>query len=157
MEGIIIQMNILEKLQLDLHKAMKDQDVPAKRSIRLLLSSLKFAEISKGSKLEDSEILAIIQKEIKTKNETINDARKAERSDLIEESEDDIKVLEKYLPQQLNTDELIQIASNVISEVEATSIKDMGRVMKVLIEKLAGSASNQDASKVVKEILQSKS
>lgn len=150
-------MNILEKLQSDLHQAMKQQDVPAKRAIRLLMSSVKLAEVSKGSKLDDSEVLAIIQKEIKTKHETIADARKADRLDLIRESEDDINVLHKYLPRQLNSAELEQIANQIILETGATSVKDMGKVMKILIEKLAGTASNQDASKVVKEILQSKS
>lgn len=146
-------MDYNKTLQDNLHKAMKENDVLQKRVIRLLISSLQLAEVSKGSTLDPSEFIAIVQKEIKTKNDTIVDARKANRPEMVAESEQEIKILEAYLPQQLSESELVQLAQNIILETNATSVKDMGNVLKVLIPKLAGRATNQDASRIVKDCL----
>jgi len=124
-----------------------------KRVIRLLISSIELAEVAKGSKLTDSEFIALVQKEIKTKNDTIVDAEKANRPEMVKEQLEEIKVLEAYLPKQLSEAELVQLAEEVIQETGATSPKDMGKVLKVLIPKLAGRATNQDASRVVKDCL----
>ncbi len=141
-------------LQEYLHEALKANDTTRKTTIRLLISSIKLAEISKGQPLTDQEVLAAIQKEIKTKRDTIADAQKADRDDLIISAEAEIQVLEGFLPQQLSHQELMELASQVIAETGANSIKDMGNVMKLLIERLAGRASNQEASKAVRELLQ---
>jgi len=141
-------------LQENLHEALKANDTTRKTTIRLLISSIKLAEISKGQPLTDQEVLAAIQKEIKTKRDTIADAQKADRDDLIISAEAEIQVLEGFLPQQLSHQELMELASQVIAETGANSIKDMGNVMKLLIERLAGRASNQEASKAVRELLQ---
>lgn len=141
-------------LQENLHEALKANDTTRKTTIRLLISSIKLAEISKGQPLTDQEVLATIQKEIKTKRDTIADAQKADRDDLIISAEAEIKVLEGFLPQQLSHQELMELARQVIAETGANSIKDMGNVMKLLIERLSGRASNQDASKAVRELLQ---
>ncbi|MFZ3071472.1 MAG: GatB/YqeY domain-containing protein [Anaerolineaceae bacterium] len=140
-------------LQDHLHKAMKENDVLLKRVIRLLMSSIQLAEVAKGSSLDQSEFIAIVQKEIKTKNDTIADAKKANRPEMVAESEQEIRALEAYLPQQLSENELIQMAGEIIRETNATSVKDMGKVLKVLIPKLAGRATNQDASRIVKDCL----
>jgi len=149
-------MNINQLLHTDLYQAMKDKDERRKVTLRLLMTSIKMAEVAKGSELDDSEFLAIIQKEIKTKTDTIIDARKAERADLITQAEIEIKILEQYLPKQISYEELTLIAKQVVSELGASSMKEMGEVIKMLIVKLAGSASNQDASKAVREILMPK-
>lgn len=141
-------------LQENLHEALKANDTTRKTTIRLLISSIKLAEISKGQPLTDQEVLATIQKEIKTKRDTIADAQKADRDDLIISAEAEIKVLEGFLPQQLSHQELMELARQVIAETGANSIKDMGNVMKLLIERLSGRASNQEASKAVRELLQ---
>ncbi|HAE86052.1 MAG TPA: glutamyl-tRNA amidotransferase [Anaerolineaceae bacterium] len=140
-------------LKNDLYAAMRANDTLRKRVIRLLMSSIELAEVAKGSKLTDSEFIALVQKEIKTKNDTIADAEKANRPEMVREQQAEIKVLEAYLPQQLSEAELVQLAEEVIQETGATSPKDMGKVLKVLIPKLAGRATNQDASRVVKECL----
>lgn len=132
---------------------MKENDVLLKRVIRLLMSSIQLAEVAKGSSLDQSEFIAIVQKEIKTKNDTIADAKKANRPEMVAESEQEIRALEAYLPQQLSENELIQMAGEIIRETNATSVKDMGKVLKVLIPKLAGRATNQDASRIVKDCL----
>lgn len=140
-------------LKNDLYAAMRANDTLRKRVIRLLISSIELAEVAKGSKLPDSEFIALVQKEIKTKNDTIVDAEKANRPEMVKEQLEEIKVLEAYLPKQLSEAELVQLAEEVIQETGATSPKDMGKVLKVLIPKLAGRATNQDASRVVKDCL----
>lgn len=140
-------------LKNDLYAAMRANDTLRKRVIRLLMSSIELAEVAKGSKLTDSEFIALVQKEIKTKNDTIADAEKANRPEMVREQQAEIKVLEAYLPQQLSEAELVQLAEEVIHETGAASPKDMGKVLKVLIPKLAGRATNQDASRVVKDCL----
>ena len=140
-------------LKNDLYAAMRANDTLRKRVIRLLMSSIELAEVAKGAKLTDSEFIALVQKEIKTKNDTIVDAEKANRPEMVKEQLEEIKVLETYLPKQLSEAELVQLAEEVIRETGATSPKDMGKVLKVLIPKLAGRATNQDASRVVKDCL----
>jgi len=147
-------MSIHLVLEEHLHKALKEKDEARKTTLRLLMSSIKLAEVAKGAPLSDADELAIIQKEIKTRNDTIIDASKAGRDDLIREAENEVKILEEYLPKQVPYEELLSIAEQVIQEVNAKSMKDMGKVMKVLIDRLAGKASNQDASKAVRELLQ---
>ncbi len=149
-------MNINQKLRAHLYQAMKDNDIASKRVLRLLMTSIKLAEVAKGSELDYVEVLGIIQKEIKTKQDAIIDAKRAKRNDLIAEAEDDTKILEKYLPEQLPQEELRALAQALIEELGATSMKDMGRVIKALIAKLAGRASNQEASRVIRDILQDK-
>jgi len=140
------------KLKQDLQQAIKDQNTLRKRVLRLLISSIQLAEIAKGSQLNDSEFIAVVQKEIKTKLDTIADAEKAGRAEMAAESRQEIKELEAYLPQQLTESELA-LAEDIIRETGAASPKDMGMVLKILIPRLAGRASNQDASRVVKDCL----
>ncbi len=141
------------KLKQDLQQAIKDQNTLRKRVLRLLISSIQLAEIAKGSQLNDSEFIAVVQKEIKTKLDTIADAEKAGRAEMAAESRQEIKELEAYLPQQLTESELVALAEDIIRETGAASPKDMGMVLKILIPRLAGRASNQDASRVVKDCL----
>lgn len=147
-------MSIQILLEDHLHKAMKEKDEARKTTLRLLMSSIKLAEVAKGATLSEADELAIIQKEIKTRHDTVIDASKAGRNDLIREAENEVRILEEYLPKQVPYEELLSIAERVIQELEAKSMKDMGKVMKVLIDRLAGMASNQDASKAVRELLQ---
>ena len=147
-------MSIHHIMEEHLHKALKEKNEARKTTLRLLMSSVKLAEVSKGAELLDTEVLAIIQKEIKTRNDTIFDASKAGRDDLISEAKNEITILEEYLPKQVSYDELLTIASQVIQEIDAKSMKDMGKIIKILIDRLASKASNQDASKAVRELLQ---
>ena len=103
-------------LKNDLYAAMRANDTLRKRVIRLLISSIELAEVAKGSKLTDSEFIALVQKEIKTKNDTIVDAEKANRPEMVKEQREEIKVLEAYLPKQLSEAELVQLAEEVIKK-----------------------------------------
>jgi uncharacterized protein YqeY len=146
-------MDFHTKLQNDLVNAMIARDDTQKWVVRLLKSTIELAEVSKGKALTDDEFLGVVQKEIKTRNESLADAQKAHRQDLIDAALAEIEILKTYLPAQLNPNELLELVRQTIVEVNATSSKDMGAVMKVLLPKLQGMATNSEASRIVKEEL----
>ncbi len=146
-------MDFHTKLQNDLVNAMIARDDTQKWVVRLLKSTIELAEVSKGKALTDDEFLGVVQKEIKTRNESLADAQKAHRQDLVDAALAEIEILKTYLPAQLNPNELLELVRQTIVEVNATSSKDMGAVMKVLLPKLQGMATNSEASRVVKEEL----
>ena len=141
------------KLQNDLVNAMKARDDTQKWVLRLLKSTIELAEVNKGKALTDDEFLGVVQKEIKTRNESLADAQKAHRQDLVDAALAEIEILKTYLPAQLNPNELLELVRQTIVEVNATCSKDMGAVMKVLLPKLQGMATDSEASRVVKEEL----
>ncbi len=102
----------------------------------MALSSIKLAEVEKGGPLDEAALMAILQKEIKSRRELIEDAQKAARPDIIKASEDEIEVLYSFLPKPLTLDELNELAQAAIQEVGATSPSDMGKVMKVLMPRI---------------------
>jgi uncharacterized protein YqeY len=148
-------MGIKKDIKNALHAAMVAGDKSSKNALRLALSSIKLAEVEKGEPIEDLRILNIIQKEIKTREETINEALKADRKDMIQPLENEIKVLKAFLPVEITDDELESIVINVVAELQASTIKQMGIVMKSVIEKVQGGAANDRISKIVKRILSS--
>jgi hypothetical protein len=119
----------------------------------MILSSVKFAEKTNGKELDDNEIIQILQKEIKIRKETIAEGQKAGRPESIEEAEKDIKAIEPFLPKQMSTEELKKAILEIIEETGASSSADMGKVMKLAMPKLKGSAPNDLISKTVKELL----
>src|SRR5690606_38248205 len=151
--GFYKTMDFHTKLQNDLVNAMKARDDTQKWVVRLLKSAIELAEVSKGKALTDDEFLGVVQKEIKTRNESLADAQKAHRQDLVDAALAEIEILKTYLPAQLNPNELLELVRQTIVDVNATSSKDMGAVMKVLLPKLQGMATNSEASRVVKEEL----
>ncbi len=146
-------MNMKEQLQADLVVAMKTHDETKKWVVKMIKAGIQLAEVAKGKELDQEEILALIQKEIKTRQETKADAEKAGREDLVTQADKEIAVLKTYLPTQLNEEELKDLVRSVISQCNASSIKDMGVVMKTLQPLLAGRTSNAEASRVVRELL----
>lgn len=146
-------MDFHKKLQNDLAFAMKARNDTQKWVVRLLKSTIELAEVNKGQPLNEDEFLAVVQKEIKTRNESLADAVRANRQDLIDAAHAEIEILKAYLPAQLSPEELVVLVRQTIKEVNATSAKDMGTVMKVLLPKLQGMATNSEASRVVKEEL----
>ena len=137
-----------------LHAAMKEHDEVKKRVLRMLMSASKLLEVNKGSKLDLQETQALIQKEIKTRVETIADAEKVNRMDVIADTKAEIEYLETFLPKQLTDPELELLVKEMISQEGATSLKDMGKVMKALIPALDGRATSQRASQAVKVLLE---
>jgi uncharacterized protein len=146
-------MNTKEQLILDLKSSMKNQEKMRTRVIRMVLSSIKLAEVEKGEDLDPARILSILQKEIKTREETIEEAKKANRPEMISSLVEEIEVIREYLPKEIDDEELEKIIDDIIQIVNADSIKQMGLVMQETIARVAGRASNDRISKLVKSKL----
>ncbi|MDT8897087.1 GatB/YqeY domain-containing protein [Thermanaerothrix sp. 4228-RoL] len=142
------------KLELALRDAMRSNDDVRKRTLRMILSAIRLAEVEKGNPLDDNSILALLHKEIKSRRETIEDAQKGQRPDLVAAAQAEIKVIQEFLPQALSEEELIAMAKAAIEEVGAKTPADLGKVMKLLIPRLQGRASGDEASRVVRQLLQ---
>jgi len=150
----MVPMNTKNQLENALKDALRAGDDLQKRTIRMALSTIRLAEIDKGAPLDEAAVLSILQKEIKSRQEAIEDARRANRPDLVESSQAEIAVLQEFLPKQLTIDELEALAKQVIAEVGATNVREMGQVMKVLVPRLEGRAPGDQASQVVRRLLQ---
>jgi hypothetical protein len=146
-------MSIKEQLQSQLKDAMRAGDDLNKRTLRMAISAIRLAEIDKGSELDDNAALAILQKEVKSRQETIEEAQQAGRPELADATQQEIEVLKAFLPEQLSPEELEVLAKQVITEVGATSMREMGAVMKVLVPRLEGRATGQQANQVVRKLL----
>ena len=133
--------------------AMKTGDEVRKRTVRMVLAAVKQAEVDKRADMDDMAIVALIQKEIKNRREALEEAKTANRSDLMANNEAEIKVLEVFLPQAMPADELRAIVQVAIAETCAAAPSDMGKVMKVVMPKVAGRAPNDMISAAVKELL----
>jgi uncharacterized protein YqeY len=146
-------MDTKAKLNESMKDAMKSGDEVRKRTVRMVLAAIKQVEVDKRAEVEDAAVVALIQKEIKNRREAIEEAKKANRSDLVEGNEAEIKVLEVFLPQAMPAEELRALVQAAIAETGAAAPSDMGKVMKVVMPKVAGRAPNDAISAVVKELL----
>lgn len=146
-------METKEKLSQALKDAMRARDELRKRTIRLALAAIKNTEIDAQRELEESEVLAILQKEVKSRRETIEGAEQAGRADLIAEAEFEIDVLEEFLPRSLTPGELESLAHEAIAEAGATSPREMGNVMKLLMPRVQGRADGKQVSEIVRRLL----
>lgn len=146
-------MDTQTQLENDLKLAIRAKDEIRKRPLRQVLSAIKLAEVEEGCQLSDQQVISIIQKEIKSQQESIADANRANRSDLIKNAEAEIAILEPYLPTQLSQEELETLALEAINEVGATSLTEMGQVMKVLMPRIQGRAAGGNVSQVVRKLL----
>jgi uncharacterized protein YqeY len=147
------QMDTQKQIEKDFKDALRAGDEVRKRTLRLVLSSIKLVEVDKGESLEEGEVLAILQKEIKSRRESIADAVQAGRQDLIAETEEEISILKGYLPQTLTQDEINSLAKEAIAEVGAESPQEMGKVMKVLMPRVQGRADGSVVSQTVRQLL----
>ena len=146
-------MDTQTQLENDLKLAIRAKDEIRKRPLRQVLSAIKLAEVEEGCQLSDQQVISIIQKEIKSQQESIADANRANRSDLIKNAEAEIAILEPYLPTQLSQEELEMLALEAINEVGAASLTEMGQVMKVLMPRIQGRAAGGNVSQVVRKLL----
>ena len=141
-------------LENDLKDAMRAHDEVRKSTLRMALAAIKLAEVEKRASMDEAAIMGILHKEIKSRQEAIADAQKAGRQDLEAAAQLEIGILEKYLPRPLSPDELEALARQAIGEVGASSAREMGQVMKVLMPRLAGRASGNQASQIVRKLLE---
>jgi uncharacterized protein YqeY len=136
----------------DMKTAMRAKDTVALNTIRMLKSSIKNAAIEKGgadAELDDTEISNVIRKEVKKRQDSIEQYEKAGRDELAEQEKVEIEVLNRYLPEPLAEEEIAKIVDEAIAEVGATSRKEMGQVMKIVQEKTAGRADGKTLSRAV--------
>ena len=147
-------MDTKARLENDLKDAMRANNALQKRTLRMAISAIRLAEVEKGGALDEPAVLNIIQKEVKSRHESIEDAKRAGRPELEQDARAEIEVLESYLPRQLSTLELEELARISIYEAGANSLREMGQVMKILIPRLEGRATGDQASQVVRKLLQ---
>jgi uncharacterized protein YqeY len=142
-----------EKLMEDLKVSMREKNNLRKNTIQMVRAAILQIEKDKGIEVDDNKILEIIAKEVKSKKDALADFEKGGREDLIAQTNLEIGVLQEYLPKQLSHDELKEKIKEVISKVGATSIKDMGAVMKEAKAQIGTAADGKSINEVVKELL----
>ncbi|MCF6278092.1 MAG: GatB/YqeY domain-containing protein [Anaerolineales bacterium] len=148
-------MDTKTQLNNAMKNAMRAKDEVAKRTLRMVRAAIQQAEIDRREELNETAVLAILQKEVKSRMEAIAEAKQANRPALAADSQAEIAVLEKFLPEAMSVEDLRALAQEVVAEVGANSPAEMGKVMKVLIPRVAGRASGGEISKIVRELLQS--
>ena len=142
-----------EKLMDDLKVSMREKNEIRKNTIQMVRAAILQIEKDKGITVEDDKIIEIIAKEVKGKKDALVDFEKAERTDLIEQTNQEIAILQEYLPKQLTKEEIKVELEKVISDLGATSMKDMGAVMKEAKARIGAGADGRTINEVVKELL----
>ncbi len=142
-----------EKLMDDLKAAMRDKNEVRKNAIQMVRAAILQIEKDKGITVEDEKIIEIIAKEVKGKKDALVDFEKGGRDDLISQTNEEIQILQEYLPKQLSKEEIKVELEKVISDIGATSIKDMGAVMKEAKTRIGAAADGRTINEVVKELL----
>lgn len=142
-----------EKLLEDLKNCMKDKNVVRKNVVQMVRAAILQVEKDKQITLDDNQIIEIIAKESKKRKDSLVDYEKSGREDLINEIKEEISVLAEYLPKQLSTEEVEQIVAEVIKAENATSMKDMGKVMKAAKEKIGAASDGKIINEAVKKLL----
>ena len=146
-------MSLKEKLNEDLKQAMRDKEVVKRDSIRAINTMIKQIEVDERRVLDDAEVIKLVQRGIKQREEAISQYRAASRDDLVQKEQEQVDVFMLYLPKQLSDEELENGMKEIISEVGATSLKDMGKVMGVASKKFAGVADGKRINEMVKKLL----
>lgn len=144
---------LLDQLQQDLKQAQLARDEIKVSTLRLLLSEIKNGEIQKGGQLPDADIISIIQREVKKRKEAAAGFRSGDREQSAQKEEAEQKVLEGYLPAQIQLEELTNIVEETIKDIGASSIADMGKVIGAVMGKVTGRADGGTVSTLVKERL----
>ena len=147
-------MSIKNELNESMKDAMKSGDEVRKRTVRMVLAAVKQSEVDKRTELDDTAVMNLIQKEMKNRREAVEEAKKANRADLVQANQAEIDVLQVFLPKAMPAEELRSLVEAAIAETGASSPADMGRVMKAVMPKVAGRAPNDQVSAAVRELLQ---
>lgn len=142
-----------ERILEDLKRAMKEQNKKELSVIRMLKGAMQMEELNKKSELTDDEVIALIAKQIKTRKESIEEFKKGNREDLISETEEEINILNKYMPEQLSEEEILVVINEAFDKINPSSIKDMGKIMSEVNPKLRGRADMGYVSKIIKDKL----
>jgi uncharacterized protein YqeY len=141
------------ELENELHDAMRSGDDLRKRTLRMILAAVKLAEVEKRGELDEAGMQAVLQREVKTRQEAIADAEKALRPDLAAATGAELAVVQAYLPAQLSADELEQLTRQAIAATGAAGPQDMGRVMKEIMPRVQGRSDGKTVSEIVRRLL----
>ena len=147
------EAKLKQQLREDLKQAMKSGDTVKRSALRLLMAAIGNAEIARRAALSDGDILGIIAKEVKQRKESIEAFTQGNRQDLVAKEEEELAVLQVYMPEQMTHDEIGEAARAVIQEVGAQGLADKGRVMSEIIAQLKGRADGRETNEVVTELL----
>ena len=153
-----MDLSLRERLQNDLKEAMRVGDERRKTVVRLLIANIRNAEVDartdgRGGVLSESDMMAVLRREIKQHDESLAEAREAGREDLVAEQSGELEILRSYLPRQLTREQITELAQRAIAEVKATSPKQQGEVMKALLPRVKDMADGKLVSEVVRELL----
>ena len=148
-------MTLKEQLTADMKTAMKEREAGKLRLsvIRLVRGAIRQQEIDGKKELTDEDVLGVIAKEVKSRRDSIEEFKKGNRQDLVDQNEAEIKILEGYLPEQMGEDEIRKLVAEAIEKVGATTPKDMGKVMKEIMPKTKGRADGKVVNCIVRELL----
>ena len=146
-------MTLKEQLKSDLKDAMRAKDIVKRDSIRSINTMIKQIEVDERKDMSDEEVIALIQKGVKTRTESISQYKSAGRDDLVEKEQAEIDIFSDYLPKQLTDDELQSIIQAIIKETNASSMKDMGKIMNPAKSKIGGGADGKRINEMVKKLL----
>ncbi|MFC1990621.1 GatB/YqeY domain-containing protein [Chloroflexota bacterium] len=149
------EAKLKQKLTDDLKQAMKSGNTGKRSVIRLVMAAISNTEIARRAALSDADILGVIAKEVRQRQESIEAFKQGNRQDLVDKEEAEMAILQEYLPQQLTREEVVKAARRIIEEVGAQGPGDKGKVMPRLIAQLKGRADGREINAVVTELLQS--
>ncbi|WP_455090218.1 GatB/YqeY domain-containing protein [Peptoanaerobacter stomatis] len=144
-------MTLKERLTNDLKDAMKNKEQVRKSVVTLVRAAIKQKEVDERVELDDVDVMDIVSKQLKQRNEALVDFKKAGRDDLISQTEEEIEILLTYLPKQLTDDELREYIKQAVEQVGATSVKDIGKIMGILMPKVKGKADGRRINNLVSE------
>lgn len=145
---------MVEKLEKDMITAMKEKDKDTLTVIRMIKASLKQEQIDHKREINDELLVDVVNKQIKMRKDSLVEFEKGNRQDLIDKTNQELKVLMAYLPEQLSTEEVIKIIDEIFEEVKPESQKDMGKIMGPAQAKLKGKADMKEVSNIIREKLQ---
>ncbi len=148
-------MEVREKLMADMKTAMREKDTIRLETIRFLQAAIKNREIEvRPDAISSDDVLAVMKKMVKQRKESIDQYQNAGRQDLADKEAGELKILETYLPAQISREQIESVVAEAIAELKATSVKDMGSVMKAVTAKTQGAADNKVVSEIIKAKLQ---
>ncbi len=147
-------MPLKETLAEDLKESMKSKDKVKKNVITMVRAAIKQREVDERIELSDAEIIDIMAKQVKQKKDSIEEFQKGNRLDLVDLTNEEIKILLNYLPPQLSEEELEQIVKDAIEETQAQTKKDLGKLMAVIMPKVKGKADGKQINQIVARYLQ---
>lgn len=147
-------MATTESIRLAMTTAWKAGDSVRRDALRLMIASMQNMRIELGRDLEEADVTRVLQKEAKQRRDSITEYAKAKRQDLVDKEQAELDVIVQFLPQQMSDEELRAIVQSVIDEAGATSVNDIGKVMRPLMARLAGRADGTAANAMARDILQ---